>query len=378
MSESKALNLSDFGVSPERGFLPKEDPLSSLPDELSFLNEFGNNLPELIESGKLRGEAKQLPIPSTNSLAFLREPELQLAWVRYCFIQSAYVYASEPVSSICPNIAIPVWTLSRMLGKPPILSYDAYTLNNWRRKNENGKIEIDNLELIQTFMRDPIQAWFILIHADIENLAGLAIRNVATAVLAAERRDTVALESALLNIDQSLGNILPVIKRMTEGTSPDTYHKIRRWIMSFKNVVYEGVPEFRGEGQSWNGQTGAMTSIFQAIEAGLETPPLKINELAVFLKKMREYMPRGHREFIWELETRSRVRRFIISSAPRLAEVYNSNVTKICDFLEIHFGYAFRYIFKQTDNPRGTGDSEFMTYLKDRLGERRENTYIKV
>ena len=148
--------------------------------------------------------------------------------------------------------------------------------------------------------------------------------------------------------------------------------------MSFKNIIYEGVPELRSERQSWNGQTGAQSSIFQAIEAGLETPPLQINKLAVFLKKMREYMPRGHREFIWELGTRSEVRRSIQSSAPHLAEIYNSNITKICDFLEIHYSYAFRYIFQQTDNPEGTGGSEFMTYLKGRLDERRENAYIRI
>lgn len=374
------LKLEDFDISPSRGFLPNEDPISLLPPGWEYLDDVGNNLPELIESGKILTIAKSLPIPPIEYLLKLNKRQLQLAWVRYGFIQSAYYHMQTKAPfSICPNIAKPIWIISRLLNKPPILSYDGYTLYNWKRKDKDGEIKVDNLELIQTFIRDPIQGWFILIHVDIENLAGLAIRNVREAVLAAERKDETALEAALVNIDLSLANIFTTMRRMPEGTSPDTYHKIRRWIMSFENVVYEGVSELNGQPQELiNGQTGAMSSIFQSIEAGLETPPLKINKLAVFLKKMREHMPLGHRKFILELESRSQVRRAIISWAPRLAEIYNSNVTKVCDFLETHYGYAFSYIRKQTENPKGTGNSDFMKYLKGRLDERRENAYIRI
>lgn len=378
MDQSRSLVLSDYDISPERGFLPKDDPLISLPKELDFLDEIGNNLPELIGSRSLNSQVIQLPIPPARFFHSLGPQELQLAWQRYTFIMSAHVHTQEPPASICLNIARPVWEISKMLAKPPILSYDAYTLYNWQRKDKSGPIKVDSLALVQTFMRDPIQSWFILIHVDIEAEAGLAIRNIREAVLAAEREDDVALESALLDIDVSLRNILAVMHRMTENTSPETYYKIRRWIMSFKNVVYEGVDELEGKPQTFNGQTGAQTSIFQTLEAGLQAPPLEINELAVFLKKMREYMPVGHTRFIQELETRSQVRKFIAHSAPKLIEPYNSCIDKVCSFLDTHLKYAIAYIHNRTTNPEGTGGSEFMKYLGERLKERRENAFIKL
>ena len=185
------------------------------------------------------------------------------------------------------------------------------------------------------------------------------------------------LSCALLDIDKALGNMIATMKRMPEGTSPDTYYKIRPWIMSFENVLYEGVEEYNGRPQSFRGQTGAQTSIFQALEAGLQMPSMEVNELAKYLKEMRVYMPHSHRQFISEVEMRSRVREFIALQAPSLAGAYNSCVEKICDFLDIHFGYAVTYIFNKTANPKGTGGSDFMKYLKGRLDERRAKAYLR-
>jgi indoleamine 2,3-dioxygenase len=271
-----------------------------------------------------------------------------------------------------------MWRLAKKLNKPPILSYDGYVLNNWKRKDPNGPIRVDNLELVQTFIEDTDQAWFILIHVDIEYKAATAIRNLWEAILAVERLDEDALERALLGIDKALGDMIATMKRMPEGASPDRYYRIRPWIMSFENVIYEGVREYGSRPQSWRGQTGAQTSIFQSLEAGLQMPPMEINELAKYLKEMRLYMPYSHSQFIGEVEVRSRVREFIVNKAPHLADAYNCCVEKICDFLDIHFRYAVTYIFQKTTNPKGTGGSNFMEYLKSRLDERRAKAYLRV
>lgn len=372
------LELAYFDISAERGFLPRADPLTSLPEEWRYLDDFGRALPELIRQSTVNLEAGKLPIPSTQQLSSLCGGALQLAWARYVFIQSACVHSQEPPLSICKNIALPVWRLSEILNKLPILSYDAYALNNWKRKNPTGPIKVDNLELVQTFIEDPDQAWFILIHVDIEYEAAMAIRNLREAVLAAERLDEEVLECALLDIDKALGNMIATMKRMPEGTSPDTYYKIRPWIMSFEDVVYEGVEEYKGRSQSFRGQTGAQTSIFQSLEAGLQMPPMESNELAEYLNVMRLYMPHRHRQFIREIEARSHIREFIVWRAPYLARVYNCCVDKICDFLDIHFEYAVTYIHQKTSNPKGTGGTDFMRYLKSRLDERRAKAHIKI
>ena len=378
MPKRENLELAYFGISPERGFLPYPDPLNSLPEKLGYLDEFGRCLPEMIRQNTVNSEARKLPVPSQDQLISLDGLVTQLAWVRYSFIQNACAHSQEPPVSICKNVAVPMRQLSKILNKPPILSYDAYALKNWNRKDPNGPIKIDNLQLVQTFIEDSDQAWFILIHVDIEYEAATAIRNLREAILATERSDDSTLECALLDIDKALGNMIATMKRMPEGTSPDTYYKIRPWIMSFENVVYEGVDEYGGRPQSFRGQTGAQTSIFQSLETGLQMPPMESNELAKYLKEMRLYMLHGHRQFIREIEARSRVREFVVNRAPYLAGVYNCCVDQICDFLNIHFEYAVTYIHRKTSNPKGTGGTDFMRYLKSRLDERRAEAYLRV
>ena len=375
------VKLADFGISSVRGFLPNEDPLTVLPPTLDFLDDFGKNLPELIESKEILTKAQLLPIPPLEYLALLRPRELELVWMRYVFIQSAFVHSQTPNIKpifICPSLARPVWAISRILNKPPILSYDAYTLNNWKRINKTGPIKVDNLELIQTFIRDSDQAWFILIHVDIEYEAGFGIRSLWDANLCIEYGMGGLLDHFLVKVSQSIKNMIATMKRMPEGTSPDTYHRIRPWIMPFKDVVYQGVDELGWKPQSFRGQTGAQTSIFQSLEPGLQIPKLSDDSLAIHLMDMRNYMPLRHRQFIEYLENNSKVRDFVISSAPHLIDIYDECVLNILTFLAIHLGYAFFYIHQKTTNPKGTGDTpDFMDYLGKRIGERWEKAFIK-
>ncbi len=374
---TEKLKLSDFGIVPDRGFLPKKDPLTLMPNGWEFLDDLGGNLPELIESDKISMSAKLLPIPPDARFSLLNERELQLAWLRYSFIQSAYVHSQKiGPFSVCRNIAKPTVAISKILKVRPILPYFAYVLNNWKRTNLKGPIKVDNLELIQTFIRDPEQSWFNLIHVNIEYEYGLGLRNLWDAQLFVETENDNGLELSIFHINQSIKNMIAVMKRMPEGTSPNTYHKIRPWIMFFENVIYEGVDEFKGKPQTFPGQTGAQTSIFQSLEAGLQMPKLEETRLAFHLMDMRNHMPEGHRRFIEYLETNSRVRDFIISSAPHLIGQYDDCVYQELTFLSIHLGYAFYYIHKQTDNPKGTGGTDFMDYLAGRIKERWTRAFI--
>jgi len=375
MSRKDDLSLAYFDISPERGFLSNPDPLTEMPKGWEYLDQVGNALPELLESGGLFNMARVLPIPSLESLNKLNRRELLLAWIRYSFIQSAYVHGrtkSEDPAIICRNIAIPAVTISKMLDVPPILQYFPYTLTNWKRKDPAGSIKVDNLELIQTFSRDSDQSWFNLIHVDIEYEAALALRSIYDSVL-----EMVTLEQAFTSIRISLEQVVATMKRMPEGTNPETYYKIRRWIMPFKNVFYEGVSE--QPGTLLRGQSGAMTSFIQALEAGLQMPELEENELAMTLKDFRNYMPKGHRRFIEYLETYSRVReRTALSGRPSLIEQYDDCVEKILEFLSIHRGYAYYYIKQQTGDSMGTGNTNYLEYLGGRIRERWGRAFIKM
>ena len=141
-------DLVYFDVSSDRGFLSNPDPLTEMPKGWEYLDQIGNALPELLGSGDLFKTAEVLPIPSPESLGKLNRQELLLAWVRYSFIQSAYVHGrtkSEDPAIICGNIAIPAVAISKILDVPPILQYFPYTLTNWKRKDPAGPIKGDHL-----------------------------------------------------------------------------------------------------------------------------------------------------------------------------------------------------------------------------------------
>ena len=313
-SASMPPNLANLGILHNRGFLPEADPLISLPDNWRFLDQFGKELPGLITSGKIPEAARSLPIPSADDLGRLFAIERDRAMMIYAFGASAAIHLSKPSERLlCENIARPLWLLSKSFGKPPILSYCSYVLNNWARIDSSKDIEIDNLALLQNFIDLKDEDWFILIHVDIEKRAAQAIRGSVGAVAAAEGRNDSELIYNLRNICQGLKNMIETLKRMPEHCSMDVYFSaVRPWIMFFENVVYEGVEELNYKPHTFRGETGAQSSILPLLDGALgiyhERSPLTNH-----LKEMRIYMPPRHRALIDQIETTSGVRDFILS-----------------------------------------------------------------
>lgn len=63
-----------------------------------------------------------------------------------------------------------------MLGRPPVLSYASYALDNWVRIRENLPVEIGNIIISQNFLGGLDEDWFILIHIDIVDARRAASR----------------------------------------------------------------------------------------------------------------------------------------------------------------------------------------------------------
>ena len=57
-------DLSTFGISPERGFLPDPDPAAVLPDDFAPWEALGRDLPKLLLAGRLRTAVDALPVLS--------------------------------------------------------------------------------------------------------------------------------------------------------------------------------------------------------------------------------------------------------------------------------------------------------------------------
>lgn len=376
-------DFSSFGIDAERGFLPTEDPLLELPAQFAPWEEIAHDMPKLIVAGRLRHAVEGMPLLSMAAVE--DERALRRAMMVLSYFGHAYVWSGGDVAGRIPeNIAVPWHQVATRLGRPPVLSYASYALDNWGRIDLNGPIEIENLTILQNFLGGADEDWFILVHVDIEARAAQAIRAIPAALEAAACQDADGLETQLKEIEASLAAMITTLRRMPDYCDPYIYfHRVRPYIHGWKDnpavpngVVYEGIEAYGGEAQKFRGETGAQSGIIPAIDAALGVAHER-DKLRVYLMEMREYMPPGHRAFVHEIERQSTLRTFVHGSGVRrqsLVSAYNACLRRVEEFRYIHLEFAAKYIFRQAENYTnsnsvGTGGTPFMPYLKKHRDE---------
>jgi indoleamine 2,3-dioxygenase len=174
-----------------------------------------------------------------------------------------------------------------------------------------------------------------------------------------------------------------VLARMPDGCDPYIYYRrVRPYIHGWKDhplldsgVVYEGVDEYRGEGQRFRGETGAQSAIVPALDAFLGVGHAD-DPLRPYLLEMRDYMTPEQRAFLARVEAGPNLRELLIERRPAQAiELYDRAITALASFRGQHLDYADRYIHRQAStgpgNPTtlGTGGTPFMAYLRKHLDE---------
>lgn len=92
--------LSDYGLSPDYGFLPAELPLERLPDP--YYNKWEAivaNLQGLVLSKRLRGVIDRLPILSTAGLEL--DSEWRRAYSLLSFMAHGYIWSGDKPAEVC-------------------------------------------------------------------------------------------------------------------------------------------------------------------------------------------------------------------------------------------------------------------------------------
>lgn len=376
--------LAAFDIDTQRGFLPSTDPLDCLPPTFDAWEEAARNLPKLLVSGRVRAFMECLPRFDVSQLA--DEREYRRAMVILSFLGHAYVWGEkEPADRLPAVLAVPWHAVSEALGRPPVLSYASYALDNWRRLDPAEGIALGNIALLQNFLGGIDEEWFILIHVDIEAGAAPALAAIGPALEAVAEDRPEELERHLNSIEKALDRMYETLARMPEHCDPYIYyHRVRPYIHGWKNnpalpngVIYEGVAAYGGKPQFFRGETGAQSAIIPSLDALLgiqhEDDPLK-----TYLMEMRRYMPTKHREFIEAIEQGPSLRGYLAerkSKAGRLIDLYNRCVSGIERFRSLHLEYAAAYIHRQAHpsptNPAdvGTGGTPFMRYLRKHRDE---------
>ncbi|MEN8166461.1 MAG: hypothetical protein ABFR65_03170 [Pseudomonadota bacterium] len=352
-----------------RGFLPGLDPITRFPadSELAMLDDLGRDLPSLLQETWFRGYARQLEIPpwkeapwGGGDFAMLR-----LYYIRLGFLASAYInQVGQPPATVLPcNIAIPLCRACSLLQRPPILSYDGYALYNWKRFDIDAPIRLGNIETIQNFVHLYDEHWFILVHVEIEAIAARILDAVASIQEKLPNPPQGVLDSALTWIATAIEEQVGVLRRIPEKMDPRIYFKtFRPYIRFFENVIYQGVER---EPINYRGETGAQSSIMPIL-VGLLKIPHKSSLLTEHLSAIRYYMPVEHQRLIHSVEQMPSIR----NRADKT--IFNRVLEALAIFREIHYEWAQEYIMRRTTDPRGTGGTPYMRWLKQLIDETRQ------
>jgi indoleamine 2,3-dioxygenase len=312
------------------------------------------------------------------------------------FAGHAYVWEMPelPAVALPAQLAIPWYEVAKRLGRPPVLSYASYALDNWRRLDPAKPVQLDNIVLLQNFLGGLDEEWFVVVHIQIERQAGSGLAGLVQAVNGAARNHDDAVLEGLRSLAAAQTAMRDTLLRMKERCDPYVYYtRVRPYIHGWKNspalpsgLVYEGVAAYAGQPQQLRGETGAQSSIVPCLDAGLGIAHAP-DPLTIYLQEMRDYMPPQHRSFLQALEGTADDRHRPLLSGyvrdrkhdnPALWTAYSACVELLAQFREIHIGYADSYIHRQhqshAGNPTsvGTGGTPFMTYLQKHLDETKQ------
>ena len=381
-----------------KGFLPEQQPSKKYSinnNSLNLLTDLASDLPKLLLTGQLQNKINRLKdneLEISELLINKKPSDINLAMRHLSFIAHGYIWGDEEPHEVLPKVISKPWVqVANELGRPPVLSYASYCLDNWYKIDTNEEISLENVALINNFLGGVDEDWFVTIHVAIENQASGAIEACMEMMEFNSETPESEIKKQLKNILQSMTGVNNIFSRMPEKCDPYVYyHRVRPFIFGSKDnpdlksgLKYEG--EFQGKPQFFRGETGAQSSIIPSLDAALGVKHSN-DSLRHYLNEMRDYMPPKHNQFIKNLELKSTTRDLIKDSS-KLQKTYDDCLEEVRKFRSMHLEYAGTYIHQQSQlkNPfgrggstiTGTGGTPFMKYLKKHRDESQKTKFKK-
>ena len=197
------LDLSDYEISPEQGFLPK-DPLENLPD-LPTLTHLGHELPKLLSARTVRrfiDEQRHAASfhPSNMAHRGLSGRDADSFVCRACLrVGSAGPTGCDLATTIGETLARSCASglaVLRCSPTPPMRS----TIGGDSILTK--PIQLDNIVLLQNFLGGLDEEWFVVVHIQIEREAGSGLAGLLRAMngAAEDKEDEVLLGLSILGV----------------------------------------------------------------------------------------------------------------------------------------------------------------------------------
>ena len=381
-----------------KGFLPEQQPSKKYSinnNSLNLLTDLASDLPKLLLTGQLQNKINRLKdneLEISELLINKKPSDINLAMRHLSFIAHGYIWGDVEPNELLPKVISKPWVqVANELGRPPVLSYASYCLDNWYKIDADKEVSLENVALINNFLGGVDEDWFVTIHVAIENQASGAIEACMKMMEFNSETSESEIKKQLKNIHKSMIGVNNIFSRMPEKCDPYVYyHRVRPFIFGSKDnpdlklgLKYEG--EFKEKPQFFRGETGAQSSIIPSLDAALGVKHSN-DSLRHYLNEMRDYMPPKHNQFIKDLESKS-ITRNLIQDSIGLQRIYDDCLEEIRKFRSMHLEYAGTYIHQQSQlkNPfgrggstiTGTGGTPFMKYLKKHRDESQKTKFNK-
>ncbi|KAK6329669.1 hypothetical protein TWF696_003542 [Orbilia brochopaga] len=365
--------LEDYSISATTGFLPDAPPLTALQDPYYGPWEaIISNLQALLLSKKIRQEVNKLPVLSTIRLE--AEAEWRRAYVILSFLSHSYIWGdTTPAETLPPAISIPYLAVSARLEVPPVATYAALCLWNFRPIFQVDVFDdLSNLATLHTFTGALDESWFYLVSIAIEARGAAILPAMLDAIENAREGNIDRVIPSLQSIAERLGELTHLLSRMYENCDPHIFYtRIRPYLAGSKNMSEAGLPRgvkyLDGSGNEpfrhYSGGSNAQSSLIQAFDIllGVEHRPTGDRKLGPqtahtsseyqakshnFILEMRKYMPGPHRRFLEHLAKVSNIRAFVEehSSHGALTVAYDACLHMLRGFRDKHIQIVSRYI----------------------------------
>ncbi|KAK4150717.1 Indoleamine 2,3-dioxygenase [Chaetomidium leptoderma] len=389
--------LTDYGLSPTHGFLPDVLPLTRLPDP--YYNKWEAivaNLQGLILSKRLRGVVDRLPVLSTIGLE--HDAEWRRAYMLLCFMAHGYIWGGDSPSERLPaSISVPLLEISEHLEVPPVATYAAVCLWNFKPLFMDEDIDnLENLATLTTFTGCLDESWFYLVSVAMEARGAPIIPLMLTAISAAREDDAAAVARCLNTFAERLDDLTTLLQRIHESCDPHIfYHRIRPFLAGSKNMADAGLPNGvvyeDGSGnetyRQYAGGSNAQSSLIQFFDIvlGIEhrptgekkpsrtpdteregrAPPPKHN----FIMEMRRYMPGPHARFLSDVQAVANIRDYVEQNQDNrpLCVAYDACLSMLRALRDKHIAIVTRYIVIPSREVRARSRSPEATRRKVNL-----------
>lgn len=386
-------NLADYGLSHKHGFLPDTLPLTRLPDP--YYNKWeaiAANLQALILSRRLRGVIDRLPVLSTIGLE--HDSEWRRAYSLLSFMAHGYIWGGDsPSDRLPPPISVPLLEISHRLEVPPVATYAAVCLWNFKPLFVDEDIDnLENLATLNTFTGSIDESWFYLVSVAIEARGAPILSLMMTAMDAVRHGDSETVTRCLRSFAERLTDLTKILQRMHESCDPTVfYHRIRPFLAGSKNMAEAGLPygviyedgSGQEEYQQFSGGSNAQSSLIQFfdIALGIEHSPTgesrasqaenqaKAAKRHNFIQDMRRYMPGRHADFLNDVTGVANIRPYVESHRgdKELCLAYDACLAMLSAFRDKHIAIVTRYIITPSREVRARSRSRSPEVTRDRM-----------